>query len=343
MQLAGRRAGSRAAGLRHTAGLRWRGRAASACAHFRRQRLARGDQDLQPHQVEPGDAFGHRMLDLQPRVDFQEVELAVGRQQKLDRAGVRRSRSPWPPRTAASVIAARSASSSAGDGRFFDDLLMPPLDRALALEQVHDVAVRVAEDLDLDVPRGFDVGLDEQRAVAKGGLRFLARGFQQLGELARPARTMRMPRPPPPAEALIEQRPAERLRPARSTCSADCSPTSTLGSSGTSAACIRRLASIFEPIAAITSAGGPMNVMPACRAGPGEVGILGQKAIAGVNRVAAGLARGVEDGVDRADTTPPAACRPAARLRRPRARTARRDRPRSRRPRSRCPSRGRCA
>ena len=56
------------------------------------------------------------MLDLQPRVDFQEVELAVGRQQKLDRAGVdvadglgARARRRRSSRGA-------SASSSAGEG-----------------------------------------------------------------------------------------------------------------------------------------------------------------------------------------------------------------------------------
>ena len=38
-------------------------------------------------------------------------------------------------------------------GRFFDDLLMPALDRAVALVQVNAVAVAIGEDLDLDVSR----------------------------------------------------------------------------------------------------------------------------------------------------------------------------------------------
>ena len=38
-----------------------------------RQGVAGGDQDLLPHQVEPGHLLGDRVLDLQPRVHLQEV------------------------------------------------------------------------------------------------------------------------------------------------------------------------------------------------------------------------------------------------------------------------------
>ena len=37
------------------------------------------------HEIEPGDHFGHRMLDLQARVHLDEIELAV-LVQELDRA-----------------------------------------------------------------------------------------------------------------------------------------------------------------------------------------------------------------------------------------------------------------
>ena len=45
---------------------------------------------------------------------------------------------------------------------------MAALDGAVALEQVHDVAVLVAQQLDFDVLRVFDVFLDEHRVVAEG-------------------------------------------------------------------------------------------------------------------------------------------------------------------------------
>ena len=42
-----------------------------------RQRLAGGDAQLPLDQVEAGDHLGDRVLDLQPRVHFHEVERAV--------------------------------------------------------------------------------------------------------------------------------------------------------------------------------------------------------------------------------------------------------------------------
>ena len=49
-------------------------------------------------------------------------------------------------------MSSRSVWSSAGRRRLLDQLLVAPLHRAVALAQVHDPAVRVAHDLDLDVP-----------------------------------------------------------------------------------------------------------------------------------------------------------------------------------------------
>ena len=46
----------------------------------------RGDQQLLAHQVDAGDQFGHRMLDLDARVHLDEVEAAV-LVQELEGAG----------------------------------------------------------------------------------------------------------------------------------------------------------------------------------------------------------------------------------------------------------------
>ena len=56
-------------------------------------------------------------------------------------------------------------------GRLLDDLLMPTLQRAVALEEMHDVAVRVREHLDLDMARRGDILLDQHAVVAERGLR----------------------------------------------------------------------------------------------------------------------------------------------------------------------------
>ena len=58
----------------------------------RADRRARGDADLRLDQIDAGDAFGNRVLDLNARIDFDEVELAgVGVLQELDGAGARDS------------------------------------------------------------------------------------------------------------------------------------------------------------------------------------------------------------------------------------------------------------
>ena len=51
--------------------------------------------------------------------------------------------------------------------RLFDDFLMAALDRALALAEVHDRAVRVGEDLELDVPRPAQVAFEQHGVVAE--------------------------------------------------------------------------------------------------------------------------------------------------------------------------------
>ena len=68
--------------------------------------------------------------------------------------------------------------------RLFDHFLVPPLQRAVALEEMDDVAVRVGEDLDLDVARPLDETLDVQRARGEGALGLAARRRHRLGGLS---------------------------------------------------------------------------------------------------------------------------------------------------------------
>ena len=79
---------------------------------------------------------------------------------------------------------------------------MAALDRALALAEMDDGAVMVAEHLELDVARMLDVFLDVDVADAEGRFGLALRGLERLRQLAG-ARTTRMPRPPPPATALM--------------------------------------------------------------------------------------------------------------------------------------------
>ena len=113
--------------------------------------LPRGDQDLALDQVDVGDDLGDRVLDLDARVDLDEVERAgVDIDQEFDGAGV------FVP----DVAAERDGGVADGlpddrvevvSRRDLDDLLVPALHRAVAFVKVDEVSVAVAQDLDLDV------------------------------------------------------------------------------------------------------------------------------------------------------------------------------------------------
>ena len=79
---------------------------------------------------------------------------------------------------------------------------MAPLQRAFPLAQVDQVAVLVAQDLDLDVARILDQLLDIHLAAAEGALGF-ARCVADSGlQFVFVIQRRRMPLPPPPAAAL---------------------------------------------------------------------------------------------------------------------------------------------
>ena len=78
---------------------------------------------------------------------------------------------------------------------------MPALNRAVALEEVDDLAAPVAEDLELDVAGLFDVALEQQSIVAERFLRFAPGRLDRGRELARAAHDPH-PLPPPPALAF---------------------------------------------------------------------------------------------------------------------------------------------
>jgi hypothetical protein len=70
-------------------------------------------------------------------------------------------------------------------GRLLDELLVTALDRAVAFAQVNDVAVRVREDLDFDVPRVFEVALDVDVRVGEVRLALAACGLVRAVGLVR--------------------------------------------------------------------------------------------------------------------------------------------------------------
>src|SRR5829696_146024 len=131
-----------------------------------RERLPCGDQHLLANEVEAGHELGDGMLDLDPRVHLQEEVLAFPREEALDRSGASIvDRARGVDRDRADPLA-----QPRGDGRrrrFLHELLMPPLDRAVALAKMDDVAMPVREDLDFDVPWVFEEALDVHGRVGE--------------------------------------------------------------------------------------------------------------------------------------------------------------------------------
>ena len=146
---------------------------------------AGGDAELRLDEVDPGHLFGDGVLDLQARVGLDEVERAgLDVQQELDASGVRvAGGAPQRERRGAEPPSVGLAQE--WRRRPLDDLLMAALHRAIPLEQVHQIAVQIAENLHLDVTRAPHELLDVHRVVAEGAGRFAPRRVHEGPELGR--------------------------------------------------------------------------------------------------------------------------------------------------------------
>ena len=150
-----------------------------------RQGLACGYTELPLNQVEAGDGFRHRMLDLQPRIHLHKVELHLSIKllgNKFHRAGAHVIDSARSGHGGFAHLAAQGFCHAGGRG-FFQHFLVAPLHRAVALEQVNIVALRVAKNLDLNVARALRVFFNQHRIIAKAVDGFAPAGGQGCGEV----------------------------------------------------------------------------------------------------------------------------------------------------------------
>ena len=189
-------------GPRRRGGTPWPSRAARRSSWRQQRPSPWAISDHGPHQVGAGDHLGDRVLDLQAGVHLQEVEVAVGGQDELDRAGAavvdRARRSAPPPRR----CSARSSGVSEGEGLSSITFWWRRCTEHSRSKTWMTLPRAVAQHLHLDVLGVLDVLLDEDRVVAEAGAG-LAPGLAQGARPSRrPLRTTRMPLPPPPAEAF---------------------------------------------------------------------------------------------------------------------------------------------
>ena len=183
-------------------------RMALGLARLDREGLAGRDEELLLDKIDPGDELRHGMLDLEPRVQLEEVE-ALAVQHELGRAGVlvadrAREGDRGLAHGGAEILV------EGGGGALLEHLLVAALDRAVALAEMDRGAVAVGQHLDLDVSRPLDVALAEDPAVAKARLGFAARGLERLLEPVGGAHDAH-PAPAAAGRRLDDQRVADLL------------------------------------------------------------------------------------------------------------------------------------
>ena len=163
-----------------------------------------GDAQLLLHDIHARDRLGNSVFHLQAGIDFQEVEVTFVIQQEFN--------------CASADVADRLAKSLGGQtdtlpqilvhrprGRLLDQLLMPSLDGALALPQVNDVAMIIAQQLNLNVASPLHHALQIDLAVAEGRLRLPSgRGYGCRQFCPRSGRTDT--HPPPTGSRLQHHR-----------------------------------------------------------------------------------------------------------------------------------------
>ncbi len=106
------------------------------------------------------------MLDLDSRVHLHEIMIVVLINEEFHRTRVPVLVHRQQPTGIAEYVLPRLAGQSRGGCRL-DDLLMPTLDGAIPIVQVHDVSGAVPQALHLDVTGSVDVLLHEAPAVAE--------------------------------------------------------------------------------------------------------------------------------------------------------------------------------
>jgi hypothetical protein len=122
------------------------------------------------------------MLDLQTGVHFEEEDiLSLGIDHELHRA----DRIVSDAGRELQRMAVKRVAGLLGQvrrGSLLEELLIVALNRAIPLEEMHEIAVLVAKDLNLDVARPLDQLFDQQAAITERGFRFATRRDQRVAQ-----------------------------------------------------------------------------------------------------------------------------------------------------------------
>ena len=139
--------------------------------------------ELAADDVDACDLLRDRVFHLDSWIDLDEVKaVGIGVDEKLDGAGVLVAGGP-SDRQRRLTDGIPHSRGEVGGGGHLHHLLVPTLHRAVTLEEVDEVAVHIAEQLHLDVPRPLDELLDEHARAAEGGLALPLRAFERHSQL----------------------------------------------------------------------------------------------------------------------------------------------------------------
>jgi hypothetical protein len=134
------------------------------------QRCAGGNLDLLIDEINTGNHFRDRMLDLNTRIHLNKVELVVFIQ-KFYRAG---PRVVQVSHRLGTDLADCRGSFRGMDGReaFLPHFLVPALQRAITFAKMNGLALSVTENLDLNMARLLEVFFEIDSVIPKSGLCF---------------------------------------------------------------------------------------------------------------------------------------------------------------------------
>src|SRR5580704_17423828 len=142
-----------------------------------------GYADLRFYQVHTGDHCGYGMLHLNARVHFDEVEVAGFFAQEFDGPGA--GIADFLERVDYLFADALARGGVHGDGGgFLENFLVTSLQRAFAFAEMDHVAVLVAEYLEFDVARMLEQFFDVDIGTAEGLLGFGFGGLKQRDQFA---------------------------------------------------------------------------------------------------------------------------------------------------------------
>jgi hypothetical protein len=163
--------------------------------------LTGGDPDLVGDKVTTCHELRDRVLDLEPRVHLEERERATVVEQELARPGalVADGARQGERRVAHALAKGRVHRRRA---RLLEDLLVAPLERAIALAEMDTVPVSIEQDLDLDVRAPSRSRSRISRSSPNAACASRRAAASSAGSRSR-SRTVRIPFPPPPAAGLM--------------------------------------------------------------------------------------------------------------------------------------------